>query len=62
MVLEIEIPENKEKEVIGVLKALGIKIKSTIKNPNKETEKAILEARAGNIQKIEDINSFLDNL
>lgn len=63
MTLEIEIPANKEKEVIGVLKALGIKIKSSkSKVPNKETINAIEEARAGKTKKITNINNFFDNL
>ena len=63
MTLEIEIPADKEKEVIGVLKALGIKIKAFIgKTPNKETIKAIKDAKAGKTKKIDDINSYLDNL
>ena len=62
MLIEIEIPKKKEKEVIGVLKALGIKIGKKTETPNIETIKAIEEARAGKASKIEDINSFMDNL
>jgi hypothetical protein len=63
MTLEIEIPANKEKEIIGVLKALGIKIKTTKGNtPNKETIIAINDARVGKTKKINDLNSFFDNL
>lgn len=62
MVLKIEIPKEKESEVIKVLKALGVKISKRSKTPNQETIKAIGDARTGKTRQIEDMNSFMDNL
>ncbi len=61
MLLEIEIPKAKGKEVIGVLKALGVKINTHAKVPNQQTVVAIEDAREGKTKKIEDVNAFMDS-
>jgi hypothetical protein len=61
MRLEIEIPENKEKEVKGVLKALGIKIISNKKDLKEETTKTTAEGEGSKSKKEGQINAYLNN-
>jgi hypothetical protein len=61
MRLEIEIPENKEKEVKGVLKALGVKIISNKKDLNQETTKTTADGKGSKSKKEDQINAYLNN-
>lgn len=57
--LTIHIPESKTDLVKKLLKELDVKIEKT---PNKDTIKAIEEAKSGKTKPIKDFNSFFESI
>jgi len=66
MTYQIDIPAEKTKDVLAILKALNVKVKEIGNdkghNPNAETKKAIADAKAGKVKRIDDLNTFLGNI
>jgi hypothetical protein len=58
----LKFAQHREKKIIGVLKALGLKTNSIKRELNQETIKAIKDVAAGKINKIEVINNYLENI
>ena len=61
MTYEIEIPENKLKDVLAVLKALDVKVKKS-QNPNVETLKAMEELKAGKGVEFKSVSELFNSI
>ena len=61
MTYEIEIPKNKIKDVLAVLKALDVKVKKS-KSPNSDTLKAMEELKSGKGVKFDTVTELFNSV
>jgi len=64
MTYQIEIPADKTKEVLAVLKALNVKVKTLKKSevPNAETIAAMEELKAGKGKRFNSVDELFDSI
>lgn len=64
MTYQIDIPDEKAKDVLAVLKALNVKVKSVkpSKIPNAATIEAMKELKAGKGKKFKSVQSLFESI
>lgn len=64
MTYQIDIPEDKTKDVLAILKALKVKVRSvkSVKSPNAETIAAMKELKAGKGRKFKSVRDLFETI